>query len=84
VGRNKKPLPLLENVTIENIGSEGKSLARVNNIVVFVKGAVPGDVTDLQVFRKKGRYMEARVVKYHSYSRSLRSMWWLQMATPPL
>jgi 23S rRNA (uracil1939-C5)-methyltransferase len=68
VGRNKKPLPLLENVTIENIGSEGKSLARVNNIVVFVKGAVPGDVTDLQVFRKKGRYMEARVVKYHSYS----------------
>ena len=64
----KKNLPLLEGVTIENIGAEGKSLARVNNVVVFVKEAVPGDLVDLQVFRKKGRYMEARVVKYHSYS----------------
>ncbi len=68
MGRKKKPLPLLENVAIENIGAEGKSLARVDNVVVFVKGAIPGDVCDLQVFRKKGRYMEARVVKYHSYS----------------
>lgn len=68
MARRKKPLPLFEKVTIENIGAEGKSIARVDNIVVFVKAALPGDVADLQVFRKKGRYMEARVVKYHSYS----------------
>jgi 23S rRNA (uracil1939-C5)-methyltransferase len=55
-------------VCIENIGAEGKSIARVDNMVVFVKEAVPGDVADLQVFRKKGRYMEARVVKYHRLS----------------
>jgi len=67
VGRNKT-LPLLEKVRIENIGAEGKSLARVDNMVVFVKHAVPGDVVDLQVTRKKGRYMEARVTAYHSYS----------------
>jgi len=67
VGRRKN-LPLFEEVTIENIGAEGKSIARVDGIVVFVKDAVPGDVVDLQVYRKKGRYMEARVVKYHSYS----------------
>jgi len=67
VGR-RKPLPLLEKVRIENIGAEGKSLARVDNMVVFIKGAVPGDVADLQVTRKKGRYMEARVVKTHSFS----------------
>ena len=67
VGRRKN-LPLFEEVTIENIGAEGKSIARVDGIVVFVKDAVPGDVVDLQVFRKKGRYMEARVLKYHSYS----------------
>jgi len=59
---------LLEEVTIENIGAEGKSIARVDNTVVFVKEALPGDVADLQVFRKKGRYMEARVVKYHRFS----------------
>jgi 23S rRNA (uracil1939-C5)-methyltransferase len=67
VGRRKN-LPLFEEVTIENIGAEGKSIVRVDGIVVFVKDAVPGDVVDLQVFRKKGRYMEARVLKYHSYS----------------
>ena len=64
----RKPIPILEKVTIENIGSEGKSVARVDNMVVFVKEAVPGDVADLQVYRKKGRYMEAKVVHYHSYS----------------
>ena len=67
MGRRKN-LPLLEEVLIENIGAEGRSIARVDNVVVFVKDAVPGDVVDLQVFRKKGRYMEARVVRYHSYS----------------
>ncbi len=67
MGRKKK-LPLLEGVTIETIGAEGKSIARVANVVVFVKEAVPGDVVDLQVFRKKGRYMEARVVNYQSFS----------------
>jgi len=61
-------LPLLEGVTIENIGAGGKSLARVDNMVVFVKDAVPGDVADLQATRKKGRYMEARVVRYLRYS----------------
>ncbi len=64
----RKPIPLLEKVTIESIGAEGKSVARVDNMVVFVKEAVPGDVADLRVFRKKGRYMEARVERYHSYS----------------
>jgi len=67
VGR-KKNLPLLENVTIENMGAGGRAVARVEQVVVFVKDAVPGDVADLQVTRKKGRYMEARVVKYHRYS----------------
>jgi 23S rRNA (uracil1939-C5)-methyltransferase len=67
MGRNRN-LPLLEGVTIENIGAEGKSLARVDNMVVFVKDAIPGDVVDLQVYRKKGRYMEARVVKTHHFS----------------
>lgn len=67
MGRRKK-LPLLEEVTVENIGAEGRSLARVDNMVVFIREAVPGDVVDLQVYRKKGRYMEARVVHYHSFS----------------
>ncbi len=58
----------MEQVEIENIAAEGKSIARVEGKVVFVKEAVPGDVADLQVFRKKRNFMEAYVVKYHRYS----------------
>ena len=56
MSRKKKPLPILENVTIEAVAAEGKSLAHVNDMVVFVPFAVPGDVVDLQVRKKKHSY----------------------------
>ncbi|MEM9024421.1 MAG: TRAM domain-containing protein, partial [Bacteroidota bacterium] len=68
MGRKKKPLPLLEQVTISDAGAEGKAVARVDDLVVFVTGAVPGDVADVQVFRKRRRYLEGRPVKFHHYS----------------
>ena len=64
----KKNLPLLENITITDFAAEGKSLARVDGYVVFVPYAVPGDVVDLQVTRKKHSFMEAKIVRVHSYS----------------
>ncbi len=66
--RKKKPLPILENVTITDYAAEGKSIARVDDMVVFVPWAVPGDVCDLQVRRKKHSFMEAEVVRYIEYS----------------
>lgn len=62
--RKKKPLPLLENVTITDVAAEGKSIARVDDMVVFVPFAVPGDVADLQVTRKKHHYCEAEVARF--------------------
>ena len=38
-------------------------------MVVFVPWAVPGDVCDLQVRRKKHSFMEAEVIRYHQYSK---------------
>ena len=52
VSRKKKALPLLEKVTITDVAAEGKALAKVNDMVVFVPYVVPGDVVDLQVKRK--------------------------------
>lgn len=72
MARKKKELPLLERVTITDVAAEGKALARVNDMVVFVPYVVPGDVVDLQVKRKKHSYAEAVAVKFHAYS-SLRS-----------
>jgi len=66
--RNKKKLPILENITITAIAAEGKALARVEDKVVFVPYVVPGDVVDLQVKKKKNSYMEAVAIKIHEYS----------------
>ena len=68
MARNKKPLPILEQIEITDFAAEGKSLARVNDMVVFVPWAVPGDIVDLQVRRKKHSFMEAEVIRYHKYS----------------
>ncbi len=68
MARNKKPLPLLQNITITGLAAEGKAIAKVNDIVVFVPHVVPGDVVDLQVTKKKSHFMEARAVFFHKYS----------------
>ena len=52
---------LLENVQIEKIAAEGKGLAHVDGMVVFVDYAVPGDVVDIRVLKKKKNYMEGRI-----------------------
>ena len=64
MARKIKELPLLEKVTITDVAAEGKAVARVNDLVVFVPYVVPGDVVDLQVKRKKNHYAEAVAVKF--------------------
>lgn len=68
MARNKKQLPVLENITITACAAEGKSIARVDDKVVFVPYVVPGDVVDLQVKKKKSSYMETVAVRFHEYS----------------
>lgn len=79
MSRNKKPLPVLKNITITDCAAEGKSLARITipahdgqtedtQMVVFVPWCVPGDVVDLQVRRKKHSFMEAEVIRFNKYS----------------
>ncbi len=67
MGRRKE-LPMLEKVRITDIGAEGNALARVNNLVVFIPMLIPGDVVDIQVIKKRKKYMEGRVVRFHEYS----------------
>lgn len=68
MSRKKKPLPILEHITITNVAAEGKSLARVDDKVIFVPFTVPGDVVDLQITKKKHKYCEARVLRFIEYS----------------
>lgn len=68
MARKKKELPLLEKVTITDVAAEGKAVAKVNELVIFVPYVVPGDVVDLQMKRKKNHYAEAVAVKFHEKS----------------
>jgi 23S rRNA (uracil1939-C5)-methyltransferase len=61
VGR-KKRLPLIENLEIIDVAAEGKSIGKVDNMVVFVPGLIPGDVADVQISRKRKQYMEGFAV----------------------
>jgi 23S rRNA (uracil1939-C5)-methyltransferase len=64
----KRNLPLLENVRITGIAAEGKAIARVNDMVVFVPYGATGDLVDIQVMRKKKSYMEGEIVHFHERS----------------
>lgn len=54
---------ILENVTIEAVAAEGKALAHVDGAVIFVQFAVPGDVVDIKVTKKKKNYMEGFILR---------------------
>jgi 23S rRNA (uracil1939-C5)-methyltransferase len=65
----KEKLPVLEKITIAGIAAEGKCIAKVDDMVIFVDGVVaPGDVVDLQITRKKKNFIEATPVHFHSRS----------------
>ena len=68
MSRNKKPLPILENITIEAFAAEGKCLFHWDELVVFVPFCVPGDVCDVQIRRKKHSFAEGEVIRFIKYN----------------
>ena len=56
--RKKKTDIILENVVIEGVAAEGKAIARIDGVVLFVEYAVPGDVVNVKIIKKKKNYME--------------------------
>ena len=53
----------LTGLTIESVAAEGRALTHYEGEVVFVEFAVPGDVVDIRVTRKKKNYMEGRILR---------------------
>lgn len=62
MSRKRKDLPIIENVEIVDVAAEGKSLARVDDMVVFVPFGAPGDIVDLKLDKKRKSYGEAHIV----------------------
>lgn len=57
----------MEQVTITDVAAEGKAIAKVNDLVVFVPFVAPGDIIDIQITRKKHNYAEGKATRFHAY-----------------
>ncbi|MFQ5335534.1 MAG: 23S rRNA (uracil(1939)-C(5))-methyltransferase RlmD [Flavobacteriales bacterium] len=54
---------LLKSIEVTDVGAKGKGIARADGQVVMIEGAVPGDVVDAQIIRKKKQYLVARIAE---------------------
>lgn len=59
--RKKKPLPIIENVDIVDVAAEGKSIAKIDDMVVFIPYGAPGDIVDIKLDKKKKSFAEAHI-----------------------
>jgi len=58
----------IENLEIIDAGAEGKAVGKKEGLIVFVLFAVPGDIVDVEVIKKKKGYAEARIVSIKTKS----------------
>ncbi len=59
----------LNNVRIEDFAAEGKCIAKHDGAVVFIEGnAAPGDVADIEIYNKKKKFFEGKIIKIHHLS----------------
>ena len=59
----KKQYEVLEDVLIEEIGAEGNTISRVNNMVIFIPLVAPGDIVDVRIIRKRKKYMIGEMIR---------------------
>lgn len=61
MARKRKELPVIEGVEITDVAAEGKALGRVDEMVVFVPFAAPGDIVDVKIDKKRKSYAEGHI-----------------------
>lgn len=66
--RKKKELPIIEDVEICDAGAEGKAIAKIDGMVVFVPFVVPGDIVDIQLLKKRKKYADGKAIAIKHYS----------------
>ena len=60
---------IFENVLVTDAAAKGKSIAKSpDGRVIFLSNAVPGDVVDVEVFKKRKAYYEGKAIQFHSLS----------------
>lgn len=69
MARKRKPLPVIEGVKILDVAAEGNSVARVDDMVIFVPFGAPGDIVDVKLDKKKKSYAEGHIIRIVEPSR---------------
>lgn len=70
MGRKKTDKIVFENITVLDAGAKGVSVAKApDGRVIFIPNVVPGDVVDIQTFKKKKSFYEGKAIKFHEFSK---------------
>ena len=59
---------IIEDIVVQTMAAEGKCLARINNLVIFLEGGAPGDTVDVMLTKIKTSFLEGRVVNVKAFS----------------
>ena len=60
---------VFDHIKVLDAGAKGVSVAKApDGKVIFIPNVVPGDVVDVQTFKKRKAYYEGKAVKFHEYS----------------
>ncbi|QYJ67997.1 23S rRNA (uracil(1939)-C(5))-methyltransferase RlmD [Flavobacterium litorale] len=69
MGRKRREEIIFENIEVLDAGARGVSVAKApDGKVIFIPNVVPGDVVDVQTFKKRKAYYEGKATKFHEYS----------------
>lgn len=67
----KKKRVIFKNVNVLDIGSKGLSICKTKeDVIVMVKNGVPGDIVDIETYKRRKNYFLGNIIKYHSFSKS--------------
>lgn len=59
---------IIEDIVVKTMAAEGKCVARIDNLVVFLEGGAPGDTVDVMLTKIKSSFLEGKVTAIKSYS----------------
>ena len=69
MSRKKTTHKIFENITVLDVGAQGKAIAKApDGRVIFLTNTVPGDIVDVQTGRQRKSYYEGKVIKFHHLS----------------
>ncbi|ETN96120.1 23S rRNA (uracil(1939)-C(5))-methyltransferase RlmD [Zhouia amylolytica] len=69
MSRKKNKNVVFEQIEVIDAGAKGKAVARTDEgRVIFIKNAVPGDIVDVKIFKKRRGFLEGEAINFHSLS----------------